>query len=139
MVLVSSTVSAANNCQILRVTPVNFGVYNPNNFNNVGVGFITLNCDPGVDATVELDYSGLNRNYRELHNGNSAPLSYILCVDSACQFVWGDGLSGTHVYTHLFTKNHSTITVPIYGKLLNQDNNKSAGRFHGDIKVNVSY
>lgn len=102
------------------------------------VGHITYRCDGGeTSVTIALDTGGAGFNPRRLASG-ARTADYNLYLDAARTRIWGDGSSGTQVYSASNPPSNQDVTVTVYGRLpARQD--VPVGSYADTIVVTISY
>jgi spore coat protein U-like protein len=118
MWLLSASEAAAQACTIL-VTSVAFGSYNVFNTSALdSSGSITYNCNNKANNISISLGKGSSSTFspRRMTQGGEA-LSYNLYMDASRTTIWGDGTSGTSVYTRNNPPNNTNVTLPIYGRV----------------------
>jgi spore coat protein U domain-containing protein, fimbrial subunit CupE1/2/3/6 len=138
--LLASDVFAQGPSCTISTTSVNFGNYNV--FNGTALdstGTISYQCNSAAaNITVSLS-KGLSTTYnpRQMSKG-AERLSYNLYRDAARTSIWGDGASGTAVYTRANPPNNNNVNVPIYGRVpAGQD--VSAGTFGDTVSATINF
>jgi spore coat protein U-like protein len=135
-VLLASEARAA--CTI-STSSLSFGTYNV--FNTAPVdstGTITFKCgflDFNISVGLSTGSSG-TFNARTLRKGTEA-IRYNLFRDAPRTIVWGDGTSGTQVYTNAWSFGQ-TINLTIYGRL-NAEEDVSAGTYVDTISAVINF
>ena len=149
ILIVMHEIAGAATC-ILSGGGVNFGVYDPIAvFPTDGAGTVTLQCNwvgPGgaehVDYVVTLS-TGASGTYaaRTLVSGANT-LTYNLYIDPARTQVWGNGSTGTSVWSGSMNVSNGqpvqTVTATDYGRMpAAQD--AAAGNYSDTITVTVNF
>lgn len=132
LILSGATIAHADQCQLLGITPVNFGPYNPDIAQNTGVGSIVVSCLPGTHITIALI------NSAKMTGSSRGSLSYTLCLDSGCQTIWGDGTRGSATYQNTFGPGVSRLAIPVYAKITGNQAG-AAGNYLDNVTVSISY
>jgi len=123
----------------ISVTSVNFGNYNV--FNGTAVdstGTITYRCNAtAVNITITLS-KGQSSTYnpRTMTKGGET-LDYNLYTNAGRTSIWGDGTSGTSVYSRVNPPNND-VNVTIYGRVpAAQD--VSAGSYSDTVSATINF
>lgn len=124
----------------ISATSVSFGNYNV--FDGVAVdstGTITYTCNAhATNITISLS-KGASSSYnpRIMVKGAEA-LAYNLFTDAARTSVWGDGTSGTSVYSRANPPNNGNVNLTVYGQIPpGQD--VSAGTFSDTVSATINF
>jgi spore coat protein U-like protein len=137
--LLASDVFAQGASCTISATSVNFGSYNVFNGSALdSTGTITYRCN-GAANNISISLSkGLSSTYspRLMSKGVEA-LTYNLYTNAGHTNIWGDGTSGTTVYSRANPPN-SNVNVPIYGEVpAGQD--VSAGTFSDTVSATINF
>jgi spore coat protein U-like protein len=139
-VATSPSRAAISSCAILNVTSVDFGSYNLRRNEPLdSVGTLLYRCSgvgPADRVRVELT-RGTSHSFQRAMSFRQSRLRYNLYLDASHSVVWGDGTSGTGVYTTRPIED-TTMTVSIYGRISPRQNVR-AGRYSDQINVTVLY
>ena len=134
-VLHASDASAQAPSCTISATSVNFGNYNV--FNGTALdstGTITYRCNAtAANITISLT-QGAEHHVQSAADVTRAPRSssYNLYQNAARTNIWGDGTSGTAVYSRANPPNNSNVNVTVYGRVpAGQD--VSAGTFSDTV------
>jgi spore coat protein U-like protein len=129
----------AQSCTI-SATSVNFGNYNVYNGSDIdSTGTVTYRCNSfAFNITVGLTRgASATFNPRQMRKGAEV-LSYNLFRDASRTTVWGDGTSGTSVYSIFNPPNNSNVNLTVYGRLpAGQD--VSAGAFSDTVTAVINF
>ena len=136
--------SSDKGCTI-SATSVSFGTYDPLiPAPTDSQGSISYSCGTQIDTrtpikTIQVELSrGSSGSYDRAMSGGPTPLHYNLYLDAARQTVWGDESSGTDVLRHASPQNHQTYTVPVYGRILAQQD-ISAGTYVDTVMATIQW
>jgi spore coat protein U-like protein len=131
--------ASAQSCTISS-TSVNFGNYNVFDGSALdSTGSITYRCNSRAsNITVALTRGGSSTfNPRRMFKGAEA-LTYNLFQNAARTSVWGDGTSGTAVYSRANPPNNSNVNLTVYGRVpAGQD--VSAGTFSDTVTAIINF
>lgn len=140
-VLHSSEASAqpSPSCSI-SATAVSFGTYNVFSGSAVdSTGTITYRCNSrAANITISLT-RGSSSSYdpRQMSKG-AERLNYNLFRNAARTTVWGDGTSGTSMYTNANPPNNRNVNLTVYGRVpAGQD--VSAGTFSDTVTAVINF
>ncbi len=100
---------------------------------------MTYRCNAAAaNITVSLS-KGLSSTYSpRLMSKGAEVLAYNLFTDAARTTIWGDGTSGTAIYSRANPPNNSNVNVTIYAEVpAGQD--VSAGSFGDTISATVNF
>lgn len=129
----------AQSCTI-SATSVNFGTYNVFNGSDVdSTGTVTYRCNGAAhNITVGLTQGASGTfNPREMQKGAEG-LSYNLFLDASRTSVWGDGTSGTSMYSIGNPPNNTNVNLTVYGRVqAGQD--VSAGSFSDTVTAVINF
>lgn len=131
--------AAAQSCTI-SVTSVSFGSYNVFNTSALdSSGSITYNCDNKANNVSISLGKGSSSTFspRTMKKGGEA-LSYNLFMDASRTTIWGDGTSGTSVYTRNNPPNNTNVNVPIYGRV-GAAQDVSAGTYSDSVLATINF
>jgi spore coat protein U-like protein len=131
--------ASAQSCTISS-TSVNFGNYNVFDGSALdSTGSITYRCNSRAsNITVALTRGGSSTfNPRRMFKGAEV-LTYNLFQNAARTSVWGDGTSGTAVYSRANPPNNSNVNLTVYGRVpAGQD--VSAGTFSDTVTAIINF
>jgi spore coat protein U domain-containing protein, fimbrial subunit CupE1/2/3/6 len=140
-VLHASEASAqpAPSCTI-SATSVNFGNYNV--FDGTAVdstGTITYLCNShSTNITISLSKGASSSYNQRIMIKGAEALTYNLFTDAAKTSVWGDGTSGTSVYSRTNPPNNTNVNLTVYGQIPpGQD--VSAGTFSDTVSATINF
>ncbi len=129
----------AQSCTI-SATSVNFGNYNVFNGSPLdSTGTITYRCNAAAaNITVALTRGASSTyNPRLMYKGIEV-LGYNLYRNAARTNIWGDGTSGTAIYSRANPPNNSNVNLTVYGRLpAGQD--VSAGTFSDTVTAVINF
>jgi spore coat protein U-like protein len=121
-------------------TPLAFGKYDPlMQREGVTVSMLHYRCfGTHKRLTISLT-TGESGSFkaRKMRQGKDA-IVYNLYLDAAGTQIWGDGTGGSQVYVVNSPSSGSDVSIPIYGRLFGAQND-SAGNYHDDVSVLVTY
>ena len=124
----------------ISATSVNFGSYNVFNGSDVdSTGTVTYRCNGSAhNITVGLTQgASATFNPRQMQKGAEV-LNYNLFVDASRTSIWGDGTSGTSVYTIGNPPNNTNVNLTVYGRVpAGQD--VSAGSFSDTVTAVINF
>jgi spore coat protein U-like protein len=131
--------ASAQSCTI-SATSVNFGNYNVFNGSSLdSTGTITYRCNAQAsNITVGLT-RGASSTFtpRRMSKGVEV-LTYNLFRNAARTNIWGDGTSGTAVYSRANPPNNSNVNLTVYGRIpAGQD--VSAGTFSDTVTAVINF
>jgi spore coat protein U-like protein len=113
--LVSARVEAAG-CTV-STTSVNFGAYDVFTSSPTdSTGVVTYNCAAHSSVTISLTKGSSSTFSPRTQTSGSNTLNYNLYRDAARTTIWGDGTSGTQVYTNTDTSN-GNVRITVYGRI----------------------
>jgi spore coat protein U-like protein len=131
--------ASAQSCTI-SATSVNFGNYNVFNGTPLdSTGTITYRCNAqAANVTVALTRgASATYNPRLMFKGVEV-LGYNLYRNAARTNIWGDGTSGTAIYSRANPPNNSNVNLTVYGRLpAGQD--VSAGTFSDTVTAVINF
>ena len=135
----SSAFAQAPSCTIstLSVSFGNYNVFSGSALNSTGR--VTYRCNAtAANITISLS-KGLSSTYSpRLMSKGAEELAYNLFTDAGRTTIWGDGTSGTAVYSRANPPNNSNVNVTIYAQVpAGQD--VSAGSFGDTISATVNF
>jgi spore coat protein U domain-containing protein, fimbrial subunit CupE1/2/3/6 len=110
----------------IGATPVAFGSYDTlNPMPADSQGTVSYSCGTHTERTpiknVQIEMSsGSSGTYDRAMSGGADRLRYNVFTDAARQTIWGDGSGGTGVVRHSDPQNHQTYTVPVFGRIVAQ-------------------
>lgn len=132
----------ALSCQIVRVDPVLFGLYDPFSSGPTdSTGAVVFRCtdvQPADTVMVEIDRGGAGSFAPRKMTGGLWELVYNLYLDAARTVVWGDGTSGTGRYGPTQPPEDTDVNVTIYGRAPARQN-LGAASYHDDLVVTLTY
>ena len=123
----------------INTTGVNFGPYNV--FDSAPVdstGSVRYQCSGNTNSFTVAIGRGSSPTFtpRTLRSGADA-MNYNLYLDAARTNVWGDGTSGTTLFT-VSSSGGKAVTVPIFGRIpAGQD--VAAGTYSDSIVVTIQF
>jgi len=124
----------------ISATSVNFGSYNVFNGSPTdSTGTVTYRCNGSAhNITVGLTQgASASFNQRQMQKGSES-LTYNLFVDASRTNIWGDGTSGTSVYSISNPPNNTNVNLTVYGRVTaGQD--VSAGSFSDTVTAVVNF
>jgi spore coat protein U-like protein len=124
----------------VAATPLAFGKYDPLRHNDgVTVSMLHYRCF-GVPRRLTIGLTtGQSGSFRarKMRRGKDA-IVYNLYLDAAGTQVWGDGTGGSQTFIVNSPSSGSEVNIPVYGRLFG-DQNDSAGNYHDDVSVLVTY
>ena len=124
----------------ISATSVNFGSYNVFNGSDVdSTGTVTYRCNGSAhNITVGLTQgASATFNPRQMQKGAEV-LNYNLFVDASRTSIWGDGTSGTSVYSIGNPPNNTNVNLTVYGRVpAGQD--VSAGSFSDTVTAVINF
>jgi spore coat protein U-like protein len=124
----------------ISATSVNFGTYNVFNGSDVdSTGTVTYRCNGAArNITVGLTQgASATFNPRQMQKGAEV-LSYNLFLDASRTNIWGDGTSGTAVYSIGDPPNNTNVNLTVYGRVqAGQD--VSAGSFSDTVTAVINF
>jgi spore coat protein U-like protein len=124
----------------ISATSVNFGNYNVFNGANLdSTGTITYRCNAtAANITVALS-KGASSTYNPRTMSKGAEwLSYNLYRNAARTNIWGDGTSGTAIYSRPNPPNNNDVNLTVYGRVPpGQD--VSAGTFSDTVTAVINF
>jgi len=135
----SEALAQSPSCTISTLS-VSFGNYNVFSGTELdSTGRVTYNCNAtAMNITVSLSKgSSSTYNPRTMHKGAEV-LNYQLYRNSARTNIWGDGTSGTVVYTRADPANNTNVNLTVYGRVTaGQD--VSAGTFSDTVVAVINF
>jgi spore coat protein U-like protein len=137
--LFSASDAAAQASCTISVTSVSFGSYNVFNTSALdSSGSITYNCNnKASNVSISLGKgSSSTFSPRTMTKGGEA-LSYNLFMDASRTTIWGDGTSGTSIYTRNNPPNNS-VSLPIYGRV-SAAQDVSAGTYSDTVLATINF
>jgi spore coat protein U-like protein len=124
----------------ISATSVNFGSYNVFNGSDTdSTGTVTYRCNGSAhNITIGLTQgASASFNQRQMQKGAEA-LTYNLFLDAARSTIWGDGTSGTSVYSIGNPPNNTNVNLTVYGRVTaGQD--VSAGTFSDTVTAVINF
>ena len=124
----------------ISATSVNFGSYNVFNGSPTdSTGTVTYRCNGSAhNITIGLTQgAGASFNQRQMQKGSES-LTYNLFVDASRTNIWGDGTSGTSVYSISNPPNNTNVNLTVYGRVTaGQD--VSAGSFSDTVTAVINF
>jgi spore coat protein U-like protein len=124
----------------ISATSVNFGSYNVFNGSPTdSTGTVTYRCNGSAhNITVGLTQgASASFNQRQMQKGSES-LTYNLFVDASRTNIWGDGTSGTSVYSISNPPNNTNVNLTVYGRVTaGQD--VSAGTFSDTVTAVINF
>jgi len=124
----------------ISATSVNFGSYNVFNGSPTdSTGTVTYRCNGSAhNITVGLTQgASASFNQRQMQKGSES-LTYNLFVDASRTNIWGDGTSGTSVYSISNPPNNTNVNLTVYGRVTaGQD--VSAGSFSDTVTAVINF
>jgi spore coat protein U-like protein len=131
--------ASASQCSV-AATPIAFGDYAPlADRDDVSVGMVHYRCDGRPSRLVIALTTGKSGSYafRRMGQGPHA-VKYNLYLDAARTQIWGDGTRGSQAYIVNSPISGTEVSIPVYG-LIFGNQNASAGNYHDDVSVVVTY
>ena len=136
---VSATVTS--NC-VVSTTAVAFGNVDVTSGSNVdGTGGISVTCTSATGWSASADAGGgtsATLATRQMVDGSSNLLNYVLYTDSARSSIWGDGTGGTTA-TIDDTGTGSAQAKTIYARVPSGQTSLPAGSYADTVTVTVTY
>jgi spore coat protein U-like protein len=124
----------------ISATSVNFGSYNVFNGSPTdSTGTVTYRCNGSAhNITIGLTQgASASFNQRQMQKGSES-LTYNLFVDASRTNIWGDGTSGTSVYSLANPPNNTNVNLTVYGRVTaGQD--VSAGSFSDTVTAVINF
>ena len=124
----------------ISATSVNFGSYNVFNGSPTdSTGTVTYRCNGSAhNITIGLTQgASASFNQRQMQKGSES-LTYNLFVDASRTNIWGDGTSGTSVYSIGNPPNNTNVNLTVYGRVTaGQD--VSAGSFSDTVTAVINF
>ena len=124
----------------ISATSVNFGSYNVFNGSPTdSTGTVTYRCNGSAhNITIGLTQgASASFNQRQMQKGSES-LTYNLFVDASRTNIWGDGTSGTSVYSISNPPNNTNVNLTVYGRVTaGQD--VSAGSFSDTVTAVINF
>ena len=124
----------------ISTTSVSFGTYNVFSGSALNsTGTVTYRCNAAAaNITISLS-KGLSSTYSpRLMSKGAEVLGYNLFTNAARTTIWGDGTSGTAVYSRANPPNNNDVNVTIYGQVPpGQD--VSAGNFGDTVSATINF
>lgn len=107
----------SNTCQLVSGNILSFGNYDPLSDTAVDdMATISYRCGKLVKSKVQISLStGGAGMYDRYMRGGSGKLRYNLYLDSLRTQIWGDGTSGTEVFTG--SASTGATAVPVFGRV----------------------
>lgn len=129
----------AQSCTI-SATSVNFGSYNVFNASPLdSTGTITYRCNAAAaNITVALTQGTSSTYNPRLMSKGAEVLGYNLYRNAARTNIWGDGSSGTSVYSRANPPNNSNVNLTVYGRLPGGQD-VSAGMFSDTVTAVINF
>jgi spore coat protein U-like protein len=131
--------AGAQSCTI-SATSVNFGNYNVFNGTPLdSTGTITYRCNAAASNITVALTKGASTTYnpRLMYKGVEV-LGYNLFRNAARTNIWGDGTSGTAIYSRANPPNNSNVNLTVYGRVpAGQD--VSAGTFSDTVTAVINF
>jgi spore coat protein U-like protein len=124
----------------ISATSVNFGNYNVFNGANLdSTGTITYRCNAtAANITIGLTKGASSTYNPRVMRKGSEPLAYNLYRNAARTNIWGDGTSGTAIYSRPNPPNDRNVNLTVYGRVpASQD--VSAGTFSDTITAIINF
>jgi spore coat protein U-like protein len=124
----------------ISATSVNFGNYNV--FDGIAVdstGTISYLCNShSTNITISLSKGASSSYNQRIMIKGAEALTYNLFTDAAKTSVWGDGTSGTSVYSRTNPPNNTNVNLTVYGQIPpGQD--VSAGTFSDTVSATINF
>ena len=133
--------AAADAACSINTTAVNFATHNVFSATpDDATGQIRFRCtgSPPPLVTIHLDKGGApSFTPREMRRGSEI-LGYNLYLDSTRTTIWGDGTSGTAVYSSANPPNNSNVSLPIYGRV-GAAQDVSAGTYSDTVLATINF
>ena len=124
----------------ISATSVNFGSYNVFNGSDTdSTGTLTYRCNGSAhNITIGLTQgASASFNQRQMQKGSES-LTYNLFVDASRTNIWGDGTSGTSVYSIANPPNNTNVNLTVYGRV-NAGQDVSAGSFSDTVTAVINF
>jgi len=140
VVLSVSEAAAQQGACTISVTSVAFGSYDVFNASALdSSGTVTFNCNNQANHISISLGKGTSSTFapRTMTKGSEA-LGYNLFLDAARTTIWGDGTSGTSVYTRNNPPNSINLSVPIYGRVTAAQD-VSAGSYSDTVLATINF
>jgi spore coat protein U domain-containing protein, fimbrial subunit CupE1/2/3/6 len=134
LVMITSVAHSAT-CKV-STSGLNFGSYNV--FNTVSddiTATITLKCTTGAPYSISLSSGSGTYASRTMTNA-AKKLLYNLYVDATHLTIWGDGSSGTGIFSG--TGSGVNVGITIYGRVPARQN-ASVGSYTDSVTVTVTF
>ena len=135
----SEAFARSTSCTI-SANSVSFGNYNV--FSGTALdstGTITYRCNSAAaNITIALSKGASSTFNPRVMTKASESLGYNLFLNAARTTIWGDGTSGTSVYTRANPPNNNNVNVTIYGRVP-ADQDVSAGSFGDTISATINF
>lgn len=138
--LSASEAAAQQGSCTISVTSVAFGSYNVFNASALdSSGTVTFSCNnQGNHVSISLGKGTSSTFAPRTMTKGSETLGYNLFLDAARTSIWGDGTSGTSVYTRTNPPNNTNVSIPIYGRVMaSQD--VSAGNYSDTVLATINF
>ena len=124
----------------ISATSVNFGSYNVFNGSDTdSTGTLTYRCNGSAhNITIGLTQgASASFNQRQMQKGSES-LTYNLFVDASRTNIWGDGTSGTSVYSIANPPNNTNVNLTVYGRV-NAGQDVRAGSFSDTVTAVINF
>lgn len=129
-------------CQVVRIDPVFFGLYDPfYNGHTDSTGAIVYRCtdvQPSDSVVIEIDRGDSGTFAPRKMSGGSWQLAYNLFLDAARTVVWGDSTSGTGRYGPTLPPESEDVSVTMYGRAPSRQN-LGAASYQDNLVVTLVY
>ena len=142
-------------CTLESVNIMAFGVYDPVEDAPLDVqGRISYRCgnkasvsavprtvrqDPRGSLVVQITLStGMSGRFDRYMRAGIDRLNYNLYLDGTRTRIWGDGTSGTEIYSAKAQPNNKVVTVPVFGRVFPQQD-VAAGTYLDQLIVTLDF
>lgn len=126
----------------VSATGISFGTYNPlSGSNRDDTGNVRINCNGGVGTvTYTIRINRTSTGFSRMASGNHR-ISYELYTDPAHTIVWGDGNSGTGVFSGTLdvSRTGSSRDHVVYGRLPGRQASAAVGGYSDTITFTLIY
>jgi spore coat protein U-like protein len=146
------TTRGSKTCVLEEASVMAFGVYDPVDNGPLDVqGRISYRCgthvsrtaraaaDPRSKLIVQISLStGNSGRFDRYMRGSRDQLRYNLYLDGTRTQIWGDGTSGTEIYSAHAQPNNKVVTVPVFGRVFPLQD-VSAGGYFDQLIVTMDF
>jgi spore coat protein U-like protein len=124
----------------ISVTPVNFGAYDPFSASpDDTTGTITYRCNTNnEDIRIELDTGGAATFATRRMLSGAETLFYNLYQNAARTVIWGDGTSGTYVFTRNNVPRNQNFNLTIFARI-DADQDIAAGTYSNTVTALINW